>query len=111
MTFTSRRPHQRTILKTWDNKCITATQQHRGIRNDKLHQPQNTNSLRDTGNDTSHMVLKGEPAVKLHTKNVELGLAQMENPDKTKSSLGGFTVLDLLTIKALVLLLFSIIDQ
>ena len=39
-----------------------------------------------------------------------LGLAQTEgNPDKTKSTRGGLTVLDLLTTKAVVLLGFSII--
>ena len=30
----------------------------------------NTNSMRDTGDDTAHMVFEGEPAVKLHSKNV-----------------------------------------
>ena len=40
-----------------------------------------------------------------------LGLAQMESPDRTKSPLGGFTGLDLLTTKALVLLGFSNMHQ
>ena len=54
---------------------------------DTLHQPQNTNSLRDKGDNTTHMVLEvdGEPAVKFHAKNVKVGLGQMETPDKTKS--------------------------
>ena len=38
-----------------------------------FHQPQNTNSLRDTGNNISHKVLEGEFAVKLHAKDVEVG--------------------------------------
>ena len=37
-----------------------------------FHQPQNINSLRDTGNYTTHMVFEGELAVKLHAKDVEL---------------------------------------
>ena len=40
-----------------------------------------------------------------------LGLAQMETPDKTTSPWGGFTVLDLLTTKALVLLGISTVHQ
>ena len=57
------------------------------------------------------MVFECELAVKLHAKNVEVGLTVMETPDKTKSQLRGFTVLDLLTTKALVLLGFSNIHQ
>ena len=55
------------------------------------------------------MVFEGELVVKLHAKDVEVGLARIETTDKTKSPWGGLTVLDLLTIKALVLLGFSII--
>ena len=40
-----------------------------------------------------------------------LGPARIETPDKTKSPWGGFTALDLLTTKALVLLGFSIMHQ
>ena len=46
------------------------------------------------------MVFEGELAIKLHAENVEVGLAQMETLDKTKSPWGGFTVLDLLTTNA-----------
>ena len=45
-------------------------------------------------------IFEGEPAVKLHAKNIEVGTSANETPDKTKSPWGGFTVLDLLTIKA-----------
>ena len=39
----------------------------------KLHQPQNTNSLRDTRENTAaHMIFEGEPAIKLHAKNIEV---------------------------------------
>ena len=69
MTFSSRPPHRRTILKDWENKCIVATKQHRGVyastqlqhsNEDTLHQPQNTNSLRDTRENASHMVFDGD---------------------------------------------------
>ena len=81
------------------------------VHKDTLHQPQNTTSERDKGDNATHMVFEGEPAVKLHAKNVWLGLAQTETLYKTKSPLGGLTVLDLLTTKALVLLGFSIMHQ
>ena len=94
ITFGSRLPHRRTKLKDWENKCIVATKQHRGVHKDTLHQPQNTNSLRDPGDNTTHMVFEGESAVKLHAKNVKVGLAQMETPDETKLPWRGFAVLD-----------------
>ena len=62
------------------NKCITAMKQHRGVYNDMLHQPQNTNSLRDTRDNTMHMVFEGDPAVKLHVKNIEVGTSANGNP-------------------------------
>ena len=67
-----------------------------------LKQPQNTNSLRDTGDNTNHMVFEGEPAVKFRALYVisicaRMGLAQMEITYKTKSDWGGLTVLNLLT--------------
>ena len=68
MTFSSRQPHLRTILKDWENKCTEAMKQHRDVHKDTLHQPQNTNSLRDTRDNTTYMVFEGEPAVKLHAK-------------------------------------------
>ena len=54
--------------------------QHRGIHKEMLHQLQNTNSLRDTGDDIMHMAFEGEPAVKLHTNNVEVGTSLNGNP-------------------------------
>ena len=67
-------PHQKTILKDWENKCIVATKQHRDFHQETLHQPQKIISLRNTGdNNTKHMVFDGEPAVKLHAKNVKVG--------------------------------------
>ena len=135
MTFSSRSPHRRTLLKVWENKCIVATKQYRGtdgrgaiiiiiiIKRDKvtLHQLQNTNSLRDTGDNTTDMVFEDEPAVKLHAKNdrvgtsangtsAGLGLAQ-PSPWWLASPWGGLTLLDLLTTKALVLLGFSILHE
>ena len=43
---------------------------HRGVHKYTFNQPQNTNSLRDTGNNIMHMVFEGELAVKLHAKDV-----------------------------------------
>ena len=67
MTFCGRPPHRRTILKDLENKCIIATQQ------------QNIISLRDTGDNTTHMVFEGEPAFKLHEKNVKVGTSANGN--------------------------------
>ena len=53
--------------------------QHRGIYKDTLHQPQNTNSLRDMGANTTHMVFEGEPTVKFNTKKIEVGTSANEN--------------------------------
>ena len=72
IAFSSRPPHRRTILKDWENKCIEATKQHKGIHKNRSHQSQNTNALRDTRDNTTHMVFEGETAVKLHAKNVEV---------------------------------------
>ena len=85
--------------------------QHKGVHKDTLHQPQNTNSLRDTIDNTAHMVFESEPAVKLHNKNIEVGTSANGTQDKTKSPLGGFTVLDQLTTTALILLGFSVMHQ
>ena len=74
-----------------------------------LHQPQNTNSLRDTGDNTTHMVFEGEPAVKLYAKNVKVETSANENPRQDQVTMG--RVLDLLTTKALVLLGFNIMHQ
>ena len=80
ITFSSRPPHRRTILKGWENICIVATKQHRGVHKDTLNQPQNTNSLRDKGDNTAYMVFEGEPAVKLHAKYVKVGTGANGNP-------------------------------
>ena len=77
MTFSSRPPHRRTILKNWKNKYIAATKQQRDVQ---LHRPQNTNYLRDTGGNTTHMVFEGEIAVKRHPKNVKVGTSTNGNP-------------------------------
>ena len=53
-------------------------------------QPQNSNSLRDMGNKTMHMVLEGELAVKLHAMDVEVGTSPDRNQrqdQKVKSSM------------------------
>ena len=48
MTFSCKPVHRRTILKNWENKCIVATKQHRGVHKDTCDQSRNANSLRDT---------------------------------------------------------------
>ena len=45
-----------------------------------LHPPQNTNSFKDTGDNTTHMVFEGEPAVKFHANNVKVGSSENGNP-------------------------------
>ena len=77
-------PQWRTILKDWENKLIIATKQKRGVHNDARHQPQNTNSLRDSGENTKHIVFKGEPAV----KNVKVGTCANENPRQDQVTMG-----------------------
>ena len=57
MVIGSRPPHRRTILKDWKNKCIAATKQHRGVHKDTLQKPQNTNSLRDAGDNTIIIII------------------------------------------------------
>ena len=88
LPFTSRPPHRRSILSDWEKKCIVATKQHIGIHKDTLHQPQNINSLRDSGDNTTYMVFEGEPAVKLHTKNVDVGTSANENPRQHQVTMG-----------------------
>ena len=55
------------------------------------------------------MFFEGELAIKLHAKDDKV--ATMKTSDKLKSPLGGLTVLDNHTTKALVLLGFSIKHQ
>ena len=57
-----------------------ATKYHRDVQKYSFHLPQNTNSLRDMGNNTTHMVFEGELAVKLHVKDVEVGTSSDRNP-------------------------------
>ena len=80
MIFNSRHPHRRTILKDWENKFIVATKQHRGVHKDTLHQPQNTNSLKDSRDNTTHMVFEGE--------NVKVGTSANGNPRQDQVTLG-----------------------
>ena len=54
------------------------------------HQPQNTNSLRDTGNNTMHMVFEGELAVKLQAKDVKVGTSSDRNPRQDQVTMGRF---------------------
>ena len=93
MTFSSRPPHRRTILKNSDNKCIVATKQHRGLHIDTLPQPQNTNTLRDTRDNTRTWSSKMSRLSNFTPRISRLELAQMETTDKTKSPCGGFTVM------------------
>ena len=62
--------------------------QHRGIHEYTFHQPQNTNSPRDTGNNTTHMVFEGELDVKLHSKDVEVGTSSDRNPREDRVTTG-----------------------
>ena len=50
-----------------------------------------------------HTIFDGDLAVKLHANDVNIKTSANGNPDKTTSPWGGFTVLGLLTTKALVL--------
>ena len=84
--------------------------QHRGVQR-HASPTSKYQFFENTVDDTTHMVFECQPAVKLHNKNIEVLTCANGNPDKTKSQWGGFTVLDLLTTKALVLLGFSIMQQ
>ena len=58
-----------------------------------------------------HMVFAGELAVKLHAKDVEVETGTNGNSQKDKLLFGGFTVLDQLMTKKLVLLELNIMYQ
>ena len=88
MTFSSRPPHHRTILKDLENKCIVATKQCRGIHKDMLHQPQNTNSMRDKRDNTAHMVFEGEHAVEFHVQSIQVGTSANGNPRQDQVTMG-----------------------
>ena len=47
------------------------------------------------------MVFEGEPTAKLHAKDVKAGTNTDRNPRQDQVTMGGLTVLDLLTTKAL----------
>ena len=64
------------------------TKHHRGIHKDMLNQPLNTNSSRDKRDNTAHMVFDGEPAVKLHAKNIEVGTSANGNPREEQVTMG-----------------------
>ena len=53
------------------------------------------------------LVFEGEVAVKLHVKDVEVVTGLDRNPRQDQVTMGELTILDLLTIKGLVLLGFS----
>ena len=57
------------------------------------------------------MVFVGGPAVKLHTKNVEVGTGTNGNRRQDQVTMGRVHSHDLLTTKVLVLLRFSIMHQ
>ena len=88
MTFSSRPPHWRVILKDLENKCMEVTKQHRGVHKDTLYQPQDTNSLRDRRDNSKCDVFECEPAVKLHAKNIEVGTSANGNPRQDKVAIG-----------------------
>ena len=62
--------------------------QHRGVHKDMFHQPQNTNSLRETRDNTMHMVFKGKPAVKLYAKNINVWTIANGHPRQNQVSMG-----------------------
>ena len=91
MAFRSRSPHGRTILKDCATKCKVATKKYRVSIKTRFTNLKH-NSLRDTKDNTVHMVFEGEPAVKLYAKNIEVGTSALESSDRTKSLWGGFTL-------------------
>ena len=89
MTFSSRPPHRRTIIKDWENKYIVATKQLKGVHKDTLHQPQNNNYLTDTRDNTAYMVFEGESAAKPHAKIIEVGTSANRKPRQDLVTVGG----------------------
>ena len=67
--------------KQWSNTDVSTN-----IRTS--HQPQNTVSLRDTGDNTTHMVVECELAVKLDAKDVEVGTSSDRNPRQYQVTIG-----------------------
>ena len=80
MTFSSRPPHRRTILKDWENKCVVATKQHRCTQKHATPTSKYQFFETHTGGNTTHIVFEGEPAVILHAKNVKVGTSANGNP-------------------------------
>ena len=72
----------------WESKCIVATKQHRSVNKLRHSSSILTNSLRDTGDNISHMLFNGEPAVKLHVKNVKVGNGANGNPRQDQVTMG-----------------------
>ena len=84
---------------------------HRSNEERHAYQPQNTNSLSDTGDNNTHMVFEGEPAVKRHNKNVKVGTNTNGNPRQDQVAIGRVDTPGSTDHKALVLLGFSIMHQ
>ena len=76
-----------------------------------LHQPQNTNSLRNTRDNTEHIFFEGEPAVILHAKNTEVGGSANENPRQDKVTMGRVHSPGSTNHQSLSLLVFSIMHH
>ena len=64
------------------------TKSHRGVQKDIFRQVQNTNTLRDARNNTTHMVFEGELSVKLHTKDVDVWTSTNENHREDQVTIG-----------------------
>ena len=76
-----------------------------------FHQTKKKNYLRDTGNNTTHMVFECELAVKLHAKDVEVGTSSDRNPRQHQITLGRAQSPGSTNEKALVLLGFNIMNK
>ena len=63
------------------------------------------------GNNITHMVFEGELAVKLHTKDVEVGTSSDRNPRQDQVTVGRAHSPGSTNDKAIVLLGFSIMNQ
>ena len=86
MSFRSRPPHRKTMLKDWENKCIVSTKQHRDVHEDTFHQPK-MSIFRETQMTIPRTwSLKGEPAVKLHANKIEVGTSANGNPRQDRPS-------------------------
>ena len=102
VTAGSRPPNRRTIFKDREDEGVVTAKQHRGVSIHSLHLPSSRYQF------SARLVTQNHA----HDSNVSLqsnltprmsrlGLDSMGTPDKPKSPWGGYTVLDLLTTKAL----------